>query len=154
MKRMHIHVGVENLEQSIRFYSALFGAPPKKTKPDYAKWMVDDPRINFAISVRTGKSGVDHLGLQVDDDSELVELRERFRSADLSLFDEGETECCYARSDKSWIEDPSGVAWEAYRTMADAEVFASHKATVEAACCAPKDKVQAVCCVPAENAVR
>ncbi len=116
MKRMHIHVGVDNLEQSIGFYSALFGADPVKTKSDYAKWMLDDPRINFAISTKVEK-GVDHLGLQVDDDSELQVLRKRLKNAELSLFDEGETTCCYARSDKSWVKDPSDIAWEAYKTM-------------------------------------
>lgn len=94
MKRMHIHVGVESLDQSIKFYNALFGALPVKTKTDYVKWMLDDPRINFAISTRSGKAGVDHLGLQVDDAGELQELRDRHKSVDLSIFDEGETVCC------------------------------------------------------------
>ncbi|NND00971.1 MAG: glyoxalase/bleomycin resistance/dioxygenase family protein, partial [Gammaproteobacteria bacterium] len=113
MKRMHIHIGVENLDQGIEFYNALFGVQPVKTKTDYAKWMLDDPRINFAISTRPGKTGVDHLGLQVDGDDELEELRTRLKSADMSVFDEGETVCCYAHSDKSWVKDPSGIAWEA-----------------------------------------
>jgi len=125
MKRMHIHVGVENLDQSIQFYSALFGSPPAKTKTDYAKWMLDDPRLNFAISTHEGKTGVDHLGVQVDEDSELDELRERLQSADMAVFDEGETVCCYARSDKSWVQDPSGIAWEAFKTMEDVQLFSS-----------------------------
>ncbi|MEX2366318.1 MAG: VOC family protein, partial [Pseudohongiellaceae bacterium] len=99
---MHIHVGVENLHQSIQFYSALFGAEPAKVRDDYAKWMLDDPRINFAVSTRA-KTGLDHLGLQVDEDAELAALRERLESADLSVVNEGETVCCYARSDKSWV---------------------------------------------------
>jgi catechol 2,3-dioxygenase-like lactoylglutathione lyase family enzyme len=123
MKRMHIHVGVEHLDQAIAFYSALFGEQPTKIKSDYAKWMLDDPRINFAISTQGGSKGVNHLGIQVEEDSELEELRARLKAADLSLFDEGETVCCYARSDKSWIEDPAGIAWEAYRTMEEAQYF-------------------------------
>lgn len=145
MKRMHINVGVENIDQSIKFYSALFGAEPTKAKPDYAKWMLEDPRINFAISSRSGKQGVDHLGVQVDEDSELAELRQRLESADMAIFDEGETVCCYAHSEKSWVRDPSGVAWEAFRTMDDVQLFSGTEEIrpVEAterpksACCAP-----------------
>jgi hypothetical protein len=132
MKRMHIHVGVESLDQGIRFYSALFDREPVKTKTDYAKWMLDDPRLNFAISTRAGTTGVDHLGLQVDEEGEMEELRERLKRADMSLFDEGETVCCYARSDKSWVTDPSGVAWEAYRTMAEARAYTSDEGSTEA----------------------
>ncbi len=133
MKRMHIHVGVEHLEQSIHFYSALFGAPPTKTKPDYAKWMLDDPCINFAISTRTEQKGVNHLGIQVEQERELEELRTRLKEADMSLFDEGETVCCYARSDKSWVEDPAGIVWEAYKTMDEARYFGAAEAAAEAA---------------------
>ena len=125
MKRMHIHVGVERLDESIRFYSALFGAEPVKTMDDYAKWMLEDPRVNFAISTRTDRTGVDHLGLQVEHDSELEELRARLRTAEMAVFDEGETLCCYARSDKSWVTDPAGIAWEAYKTMEDVQFFAA-----------------------------
>lgn len=125
MKRMHIHVGVENLDKSIEFYNQLFDQSPDKTQSDYAKWMLDDPRVNFAISTRPPNPGVNHLGLQVDTDSELQDLRDRARRADLTLVDEGETTCCYARADKSWLEDPSGVAWEAYRTMEDTALFGS-----------------------------
>ncbi len=141
MKRMHIHISVQDLDQSIGFYSALFGAEPVKTKPDFAKWLLDDPRINFAISTRSGQQGVNHLGLQVETEAELEELRERMRSADMSLFDEGETVCCYARSEKSWVQDPAGIAWETYRTMEDAELYDSpsvSRATEETgpSCCA------------------
>lgn len=129
MKRMHIHVGVESLDQSIGFYNALFGAQPVKTKTDYAKWMLDDPAVNFAISTRSGKTGLDHLGLQVDEDDELEALRNRLKSADIAVFDEGETACCYARSDKSWVEDPTGIAWEAYKTIGDVQLFAGIPAT-------------------------
>ena len=142
MKRMHIHVGVENLEQSIAFYSALFAAQPVKTKADYAKWMLDDPHINFAISTRSAKVGVDHLGIQVDEDSELEALRERLKTADMSIFDEGETVCCYARSDKSWVADPSGIAWEAYKTMEDAQLFDAPDPTGQGECDAPASEEQ------------
>lgn len=134
MKRMHIHVGVENLEQSIRFYSALFGAEPVKTKPDYAKWMLDNPLVNFAISTRTGDTGVNHLGIQVDEEAELAELRSRLNKAGMSVSDEGETICCYAKSDKSWVQDPAGIAWETYRTMEDAEIFKAEKSSCATSC--------------------
>ena len=151
MKRMHIHVGVESLDQSIKFYSALFGAQPVKAKTDYAKWMLDDPRINFAISTRSGKTGADHLGLQVDDDSELQELRERLKSTDMSVFDEGEAVCCYARSDKSWVEDPSGIAWETYKTMEDVQLFSASATPEEGACCPLETKGQPDCCEPSDK---
>jgi catechol 2,3-dioxygenase-like lactoylglutathione lyase family enzyme len=144
MKRLHIHVGVENIEQCIRFYSALFGAEPVKTKPDYAKWMLDNPHVNFAISTRTGDTGVNHLGIQVDEESELSELRDRLKKADMSVVDEGETVCCYARSEKSWVHDPAGIPWETYRTMEDAEIFKAEK-TEDNGCCAPQPK-QGSCC--------
>jgi catechol 2,3-dioxygenase-like lactoylglutathione lyase family enzyme len=147
MKRLHIHVGVENIEQSIRFYSALFGAEPVKTKPDYAKWMLDNPHVNFAISTRTGDTGVNHLGIQVDEESELSELRDRLKEADMSVVDEGETVCCYARSEKSWVHDPAGIPWEVYRTMEDAEIFKAEKPAAAGGCCAP-DAEASACCAP------
>lgn len=146
MKRMHINIGVENLDQSIKFYSALFGAEPVKTKSDYAKWMLDEPSVNFAISTRSGKRGLDHLGLQVDSDSELEGLRERLKSADMSLFDEGEIVCCYARSDKSWVKDPVGIAWEAYKTMEDVQFFAEDDGAKDEVCCVPETTNQQDCC--------
>lgn len=151
MKRLHIHVGVGNIEQSIRFYSALFGAEPVKTKPDYAKWMLDDPHVNFAISTRTGDKGVNHLGIQVDEESELSELRDRLKQAAMPVVDEGETVCCYARSEKSWIHDPAGIAWEAYRTMEDAEIFRAEKPAAEGGCCAPEAGAAACCAPQAKN---
>lgn len=151
MKRIHIHVGVEKLDESIRFYSALFGAEPVKTKPDYAKWMLDDPRVNFAISTRASKNGVDHLGIHVDENDELAELRARLKTADMAVFDEGETVCCYAHSEKSWVQDPTGIAWEAYRTMDDAQIFSSRVAGGESACCAEQPVSQAACCEPSEK---
>ncbi len=151
MKRMHIHVGVESLDQGIRFYSTLFGAAPVKTKTDYAKWMLDDPRINFAISTRTRMKGVDHLGLQVDEDSELEELRARLKSSDITIFDEGETDCCYAHSEKSWVEDPAGIAWETYRSMKDIRTWFNDEPDKGVACCGPEVKGQTDCCAPAEE---
>ena len=123
MKRMHIHVGVDNLEQSVGFYSALFGAEPDKLKSDYARWMLEDPSVNFAISTNITTKGVEHLGLQVETEAELNEVRERLNKADQTLFAEGETTCCYARSDKSWVNDPSEVSWEAFLTTADADEY-------------------------------
>ena len=152
MKRIHIHVGVEKLDESIRFYSAIFGAQPVKTKADYAKWMLEDPRVNFAISTRASKNGVDHLGIQVEENEELEELRGRIRSADRAVFDEGETVCCYANSEKSWVQDPAGIAWEAYRTMEDAQIFSTKIRGSETACCAEERVSNAPCCEPSEKA--
>lgn len=151
MKRFHIHVGVENLDKSVAFYSAVFGQQPSKLKPDYAKWMLEDPRVNFAISTRANTKGVDHLGLQVDEDAELTELTDRLKKADLGVFGEGEATCCYAESKKAWVVDPSGVPWEAYRTMADAEVYKEAPKASASECCAPaampgNAKVKSKCC--------
>lgn len=152
MKRMHIHVGVKNIEESIRFYSALFGAQPVKTKPDYAKWMLEDPRLNFAISTRAAHVGVDHLGIQVDDGVELNALRDQLAKASLTTYSDGETTCCYAKSEKSWVEDPSGIAWEAYHTMADAQIFSQAEGESEGgACCTPETKGKPGCCTPSEK---
>jgi catechol-2,3-dioxygenase len=149
MKRFHIHVGVKDLNHSVQFYSTLFGQQPTKLKEDYAKWMLEDPRINFAISTRSNEEGVDHLGFQVDENSELTELTERLKKADLGIYGEGTTTCCYAESNKAWVKDPSGIAWETYQTMADAEVFSEKPKTPEAAasaCCAPKSSTAKSCC--------
>lgn len=144
MKRFHIHIGVDKLEEAIRFYSALFGNEPVKVKPDYAKWMLDDPRVNFAISTRAKKKGVDHLGIQVEEESELNEMRSRFEAADMPVLEEGATTCCYARSDKSWVQDPAGIPWEAYRTMADAQFFSDRADSGESACCVPDAPAQII----------
>jgi len=125
MKRFHLHVGVADLAQAIEFYSTLFGERPTKQKDDYAKWMLEDPRINFAISARTSRVGVDHLGIQVTEEAELSEITQRLKSAELHVYDEGEAVCCYAESQKAWIRDPAGLPWEAYRTMADVDVFSA-----------------------------
>jgi catechol 2,3-dioxygenase-like lactoylglutathione lyase family enzyme len=119
MKRLHVHVAVSDLPQSIGFYSALFAAEPAVIKPDYAKWMLDDPRVNFAISTRGREPGLDHLGIQVEDASELQEVYARLRQAGGNIIEQGETACCYARSEKSWIDDPAGIAWETFLTTGE-----------------------------------
>ena len=143
MKRFHVHVAVHDLKQSIRFYSALFGMQPSVEKPDYAKWMLDDPRINFAISNRGSKAGIDHLGIQAENSDELEEIGSRLAQADVSVMPEKGASCCYAKSDKYWTLDPQGVAWESFHTLDSVPVYGSDtrsKATTvehKAACCAP-----------------
>ena len=135
MKRFHIHVHVNDLAQSVAFYSRLFAAEPARVESGYAKWMLDDPRLNFAISTRGGPPGVDHLGIQTDDAAELAELKARAKSADLALLDEGEVSCCYARSEKHWVTDPQGIAWEHFHTLGDIPVFSEHPAQPAKSCC-------------------
>ena len=137
MKRLHIHIGVERLDEAIQFYNQLLGTKPVKQKPDYAKWLVDDPRINLAISTRASTNGVDHLGIQVDEDHELTNIRKQLNAGNIPATEEGETLCCYAKSDKTWIMDPSGVAWEAYRTMEDADIFSTRAPESDSSCCGP-----------------
>ena len=140
MKRFHVHVGVHDLEQSIRFYSALFAAGPTVLKEDYAKWQLDDPRVNFAISTRPGKAGLDHLGIQAEDGAELEELGSRLAQADVSVLPQKGASCCYAKSDKYWTIDPQGVAWESFHTLESAPVYGEdghHKAEKPDGCCAP-----------------
>lgn len=144
MKRMHLHVSVDDINKSIGFYSSLFGSAPTVSKPDYAKWMLDDPLVNFAISNRGATPGLDHVGIQVESDTELSEIKERLEKAELSLLTQEGTTCCYAKSDKHWVQDPSGIAWETYRTLDAAPTFSGQE-TVESngACCAPAtQKVQ------------
>jgi catechol 2,3-dioxygenase-like lactoylglutathione lyase family enzyme len=140
MKRFHVHVAVDDLEANIRFYSSVFGVPPSVRKTDYAKWMVDDPRINFAISQRGARAGVDHLGFQVDSDEELKALREQVAAARIAAVDQPDAECCYARSDKYWITDPQGIAWETYRTLGEAALYGAEAKPAEdsGACCAAR----------------
>jgi catechol 2,3-dioxygenase-like lactoylglutathione lyase family enzyme len=123
VKRLHVHVAVVDLDASIRFYSQLFAAEPSVRKPDYAKWMLEDPRVNFAISHRSGSSGVRHLGIQVEDRAELEEVYGRLQRAEGPVVEEGETTCCYARSEKSWIKDPQGVQWETFLTVGQSTVY-------------------------------
>ncbi|TDV16507.1 ArsI/CadI family heavy metal resistance metalloenzyme [Paraburkholderia caballeronis] len=144
MKRMHIHVSVENLDDSIRFYRAMFGnAEPAVLKPDYCKWELTDPAVNFAISQRGARPGVDHIGIQVESDAELAEMNARFAAAQLPVAEQTGTTCCYAKSDKAWTVDPQGVAWETFRTLEAAPVFGtSHDAAVASvACCSPVESV-------------
>ena len=150
MKRLHVHVAVDDLAQSIRFYTTLFAAEPTVTKADYARWMLDDPRVNFAISSRTGGSGLDHLGIQVETPDELQEVYDRLRQADRPVLDQGATTCCYAQSEKSWITDPQGVSWETFLTTGDSTDYGDSAdlgaiRTTAAVCCAPETPQGAGC---------
>lgn len=151
MKRMHVHVSVENLNRSIGFYSTLFGAPPSVVKDDYAKWMLDDPRVNFAISDRAKVAGLDHLGIQVENGAELAELSGRLKAAGETTRDQEATTCCYAMGDKSWVNDPSGLRWETFHTFGEAVTYGEDepgaKGEAAAACCgAPAAQTATACC--------
>jgi len=156
MKRMHVHVAVENLDQAIGFYSALFATQPAVIKEDYAKWMLDDPRVNFAISTRGRTPGLDHLGIQVENTDELQEVYARLRQAGGEIIEQGQTACCYAKSEKSWIDDPAGIAWEAFHTSGESTVYGDgtgeNRARIahekQNACCAPQPaaKNATACC--------
>lgn len=158
MKRLHLHVGVEDLDRSIAFYSTLFGTGPTVTKGDYAKWMLEDPRVNFAISSgRHATKGIEHLGIQVESSEELAEVYGRLKAADRPVLEEGATTCCYARSEKSWIADPDGIVWEAFQTSGEATVYGDSPALSalseypsEESCCAPavpkQEPASADCC--------
>lgn len=154
MKRFHVHVSVEDLNQSIRFYSTLFGNEPAVVKADYAKWMLEDPRINFAISQRGGKVGVNHLGLQTDSDEELESLHAQLQKADLAAHAEKETSCCYARSNKYWVTDPTGIAWETYHTLGSVPTFNGEQVSepAESACCAPVASAKVEAKIPVKSA--
>ena len=149
MKRLHLHVAVADLNRSIGFYSTLFGAPPTVTKPDYAKWMLDDPRVNLAISARGASPGVDHVGIQVESESELRELADRLKEAGEITRDQEAATCCYARSDKAWVTDPSGLSWETFFTFGEATRYGEDEApAIEVAaepCCASKAGAKACC---------
>jgi hypothetical protein len=152
MKRLHVHVSVENLDQSIRFYSGLFAATPSVVKPDYAKWMLEDPRVNFAISTRGHAVGVNHLGIQVEDREELTEVYGRLKTVDQPVLAEGKATCCYHESEKSWVMDPQGIAWETFLTFGEATVYGTDTLTAAkaTACCVPLAAKTAddACCVP------
>jgi len=137
MKRFHVHVSVDDLAAGIRFYSALFAAQPAVVKDDYAKWTLEEPRLNFAISCRGGRPGVDHLGLQTDSDAELEQLNARLQTAELATRAEQEIACCYARSNKYWVTDPAGVAWETFHTLGTVPTFGEPATEAADACCAP-----------------
>lgn len=141
MKRFHVHVSVEDLDANIRFYSTVFGQPPTVRKDDYAKWMLDDPRVNFAISQRGAPAGLDHLGVQVDSGEALTALRTQVQAAEIAALDQAGAQCCYAKSDKYWITDPQGIAWETFHSLDSIPVFGAdtHKQAADpaVACCAP-----------------
>lgn len=154
MKRLHIHVAIEDLDRSIGFYSTLFGAAPVVVKDDYAKWMLDDPRVNFAISDRARAAGVDHLGIQVDTPEELQDLADRLKAAGETTRDQEATTCCYARSDKAWVNDPSGLRWETFFTFGEATTYGEDEPGAAmtgptkpaASCCPAPARPAAACC--------
>ena len=158
MKRFHVHLHVDDLAQSIGFYSKLFAAEPVRLESDYAKWMLADPPVNFAISTRGSQPGIDHLGIQTDDAAELAALKARAEAADMALLDEGTTTCCYARSEKHWVTDPQGIAWEHFHTLGNIPVFneAAAQPAAQSACCAAAATAAtpvaaaepAACCTP------
>jgi lactoylglutathione lyase len=142
MKRFHVHLNVQDLPASIAFYSRLFASEPARVESDYAKWMLDDPPVNFAVSTRAGATGIDHLGLQAENEEELAELKARAAMAEIETFDEGATTCCYARSEKHWITDPQGIAWEHFHTLGNVPVYGETRAVANqgTACCAPRSE--------------
>lgn len=146
MKRFHVHLHVADLAQSIGFYSTLFGAAPSRQEADYAKWMLDDPAVNFAISTRGARPGIDHLGIQTDDPTELAAMKAQAAAADRAWVDEGATSCCYARSEKHWVTDPQGIAWEQFHTLDQIPVFseAAAPAATATACCPTTPRGQPV----------
>jgi len=148
MRRFHVHLGVPDLAASVRFYSDLFGMPPSVEKPDYAKWMLDDPRVNFAISHRSNRSGLNHLGLQAESADELAGIRDRFAAADATqLYNEDNISCCYARGNKHWTRDPQGIAWEAFHTLDSVPMYdGTADAATESACGTSATQ----CCGPAQ----
>jgi len=156
MKRFHVHMAVTDIDESVSFYSKMFGASPTVRKSDYAKWMVDDPRINFAISTRGARPGVNHLGFQVESDEELKGMRDRLSNADARLVEETAAHCCYAESDKYWITDPQGVPWETYHTLASIPVFGAEAEAPDrraaTACCMPSDGEDGKASAPAKRA--
>lgn len=160
MKRLHVHVSVDDLDQSIRFYSGMFGVEPTVVKDDYAKWMLDDPRLNFAISHRGVETGLNHLGIQVESASELDEMQARLTLLQPDVEKEAEVACCYAKSDKYWVTDPSGIAWETFHTLDNIPVFGEPDKTepTQAACCVPLAKprirltADGPCCIPSTSA--
>ena len=139
MKRFHVHLHVDDLARNLGFYSKLFGAEPSRVETDYAKWMLQDPPLNFAISTRGSQPGIDHLGIQTDDPAELDQMKTQAASADAALLDEGATSCCYARSEKHWVTDPQGIAWEQFHTLGTIPGFheAPQAAAASAKACCP-----------------
>lgn len=150
MKRLHLHVSVPSIDEAVAFYSTLFDAPPSVVKGDYAKWMLDDPCVNLAISSRARETGVDHVGVQVDSPDELAELATRLKAAGNTTFDQEATTCCYANSDKSWVTDTAGVRWETFFTHGEATAYGEDEVIAEtaasSACCAPAAAPKSGCC--------
>jgi catechol 2,3-dioxygenase-like lactoylglutathione lyase family enzyme len=154
MKRFHVHVAVDDLQDSVRFYSTLFGVGPSVHQSDYAKWMLDDPKVNFAISSRGRVAGVNHLGFQVESDSELAAMQAQLQAADSGLVEQTAIACCYARSDKYWITDPSGIAWETFHTLGSIPVY-EEQVLEQESCCIPlanaANDERHGCCVPSQS---
>lgn len=150
MKRMHIHISVDNLPKSIQFYSAMFASNPSVIKSDYAKWMLEDPRVNFAISKRGAALGLNHLGLQVESSDELAEMNSRLQQIQGEVVEEMGTACCYAKSDKYWVNDPQGIAWETFHTLDSIPVFGAEELQATSNCCVPlaTTSTNSSCCVP------
>ncbi len=144
MKRIHLHISVDDLTKSITFYNTLFGATPTVQKTDYAKWMLDDPLVNFAISARGAKAGLNHIGIQVEKSDELTEIKNRLEQADMAMLSQEGTTCCYAKSDKHWVQDPSGIAWETYQTLESSLTFNNTATDIveNTACCVPMQTIQ------------
>ena len=153
MKRFHVHVAVKELTDSVRFYSAMFGTAPTVIKPDYAKWMLDDPRVNFAISNRNQTVGVNHLGMQAETDTELEDIHAKLAQADHAIVAEKGVHCCYANSDKYWVTDPQGIAWESFRSLGSIPLFGDGEAdpAEKPASCGSGQAATASCCAPAES---
>jgi hypothetical protein len=157
MKRMHVHLSVRDLDASVRFYSTLFADGPTVRKSDYAKWMLDDPFVNFAISTRGAPTGVEHFGIQVADADELHEVYERLEKAEAPVLEEGETVCCYAKSEKNWAEDPQGIRWETFLTTGESTTYGSETPKAAGACCVPsgtskRGEGAAACCTAEDRA--
>lgn len=152
MKRMHVHVAVDDLKKAVTFYSALFDAEPSVVKPDYAKWMLEDPRVNFAISTRGRKPGLDHLGIQVENKDELSDVYARLHRAGGEVIEQGQTACCYAKSEKAWIDDPAGISWETFFTTGESTNYGDGtgervaRVAHEKSCCAPEPAPTKACC--------
>jgi catechol 2,3-dioxygenase-like lactoylglutathione lyase family enzyme len=152
MKRLHVHVGVEDLDRSIGFYSTLFGARPTVVKPDYAKWMLEDPRVNFAISSGNhAAKGIEHLGIQVENRTELTEVYGRLETAGRPVLEEGATTCCYAKSEKSWVTDPDGLIWETFHTTGEATVYGDSPALDSISAPALPEPEPVKCCAPTNS---
>ncbi len=157
MKRFHVHVAVKNLSESINFYSAMFGMPPTVMKSDYAKWLVDDPRVNFAISQRGTQFGLNHLGIQAETPEELLEMQHRLQELQAEMTEEADAECCYAKSDKYWVTDQQGIVWETFHTLSSIPVFgkSDNNGKDHTTCCIPLAKSAIkdgpACCVPLQS---